>query len=252
MNRIFLITPGRSGTYWVSALMLAATNLPLTGNPEFFPYDKKAADSARQEFVNQLWGDLPKEYLCTSLLPRQGYLDPLREKGARFIHLKRNIAQNAYSMYRMHFAPGRGFRGKMYHPDPESSENIMRLRAPANLSDYQLCLWGCLETRAVAQRHKYLGADMFEFDINEINEPKKSKLLVELLDWVGVEYNLEHANIMIGKKVNTLQRYANKLLPEIESEVRRKDEEELLSKIKELQETTFNLAEQFSAELGVT
>ena len=252
MSRTFLITPGRSGTYWISALILAATNLPLTGNPEFFSYDKKEAASEREEVVDKLWDNLPQDYVCTSLLPRMGYIDPLREKGARFIHLKRNISDNAYSMYRMHFTPGRAFRGNLYHPNPESSENILRLRGTANLSDYQLCLWACLETRAVAQRNKDLGADTFEFDIDEINDHANPERLVEFLEWIGVEYNIDYAKLMVGKKMNTLQRYASSLLPAIEEGVRVQETKELFYQLKDLQVATASLVGKFSEQLGVS
>lgn len=249
MSRVFLITPGRSGSYWISALILAATNLPLTGNPEYFPYESLESDTERRDLVDKLWEELPEDYVCTSLLPRTGYLDALKDKGARFVHLKRSIKENAYSMYKMHFAPGRGFRGKWYHPDPESTENIIRLRGTANLSDYQVCLWACMETRAVARRMKNLSADVFEFDINEINHPTDFTLLKGFLDWVGVEYSLDLAKMVVGKKINALKRYDKTTLPHIEEGVRREEEKEVFEKFLELQSVTEEYVNEFSTEI---
>ncbi len=249
MSRIFIIAPGRSGSYWLSALMLAATNLPLTGNPEYFPYDKVESDKERRESLDKIWEGLPIDYVCTSLLPRIGYLDYLKEKGARFIHLKRNIPDNAYSMYRMHFTPGRGFRGKWYHPDPESTENIIRLRGTSNLTDYQLCLWGCLETRAEAKRIKYLGADVFEFDIGEINHPTDHTLLTGLLEWIGVEYDINLAKLMVGKRINVLKRYDKTTLTEIDPGDRKKEEKEFFSEFKCFRETIDESSADLSRDL---
>lgn len=253
MNRIFLITPGRSGTYWLSALILASTNLPLTGNPEFFPYEKIEADSERRKFVDTLLSSegMPSDYVCTSLLPRMGFLDLLSENGARFIHLKRDIRANAYSMYKMHFAPGRGFRGIWYHPNPEATENVIRLRATPNLTDYQLCLWACIETRSVAKRIRGLGVDMFEFDIDEINSHNDYTLLTGLLDWIGVEYDLDRAKMMIGKRMNSLDRYAKDLLPDIEEGLRRDQERFLLDCFKDLLVATQVSVDEVSVELGL-
>lgn len=249
MSRVFLITPGRSGTYWISALILASTNLPLTGNPEFFSYDKVPGEKERREALDKIWEGLPEDYVCTSLLPRMGYLEALKEKDARFIHLKRDIRDNAYSMYRMHFTPGRGFRGQWYHPDPEATENILRLRGTANLTDYQLCLWACVETRAVARRIKYLGADVIEVDINEINNAQNYDTLEKLLKWIGVEYDLDRAKLMIGKKINVLKRYNKDILPEIEEGVRRQQETEFFTAISDLEKETSLTTAELAKEL---
>lgn len=248
MSRIFLITPGRSGSYWISALILASTNLPLTGNPEYFSYDKIPGEQERREFLDKIWEEFPEEYVCTSLLPRMGYLEALREKGARFIHLRRNIRDNAYSMYRMHFTPGRGFRGKWYHPEPEATENILRLRGSSNLTDYQLCLWACVETRAVARRIKYLETDVIEIDIDEINNAQNYDTLKKLLDWVGVEYDFDRAKIIVGKKVNVLKRYNKDILPEIEEGVRRQQEKEFCAIVEDLEKVTQLTVRELSSE----
>lgn len=251
MNRVFLITPGRSGTYWVSALMLAATNLPLTGNPEFFPYEKIEPDSKRIKKLSAVLSRLPEQYVCTSLLPRVCCLDLLIEKKARFIHLKRNIKDNAYSMYRMEFTPGRAQRGKWYHPDPEAAENIIKLYKPSSLTDYQLCLWACVETRAVAKKIKSLGLDVFEFDICEINNPDDHTLLTEFLEWVGVEYDLDRAKVIVGKKINSLERYSSLILPPIEESARRKQEEGLLGRLKEQKGITEECVDELERDLGL-
>ena len=249
MNRIFLITPGRSGTYWLSALMLAATNLPLTGNPEYFPYDRIASHDDREEKLDKIWDALPDQYLCTSLLPRMGYLDGLKKRGARFIHLRRDIRDNAYSMYRMHFTPGRGKRGKWYHPDPEETANILRFRAASNLTDYHLCLWACLETRAVAQRMREAGADIMDLDIYAVNDSNDHGLLKHLLDWIGVDYNSDRAKLIVGKKINSLKRYDTDLCPEINDVDRKKDEKEILERMEELQKITKEYVKEFSSDV---
>lgn len=200
MNRIFTITPGRSGIHWLSAFFwVAARNLPHTAKPEYFPSAIPPKES-RKSIVDKVWTELPDTYVSTSLLPKNGYLDFLGEKGARFIHLRRPIRHNAYSWYRMDGVPGRTPRGLGYHPIPSANDNLIDVSGLVEeLTDYQLCLWLCMEVRARAEKiaEKY---DVHTVDLYDITV--STKFAKELLDWTGIKYDMSWWELLFGKVVH--------------------------------------------------
>ncbi len=203
MNRIFTITPGRSGSHWLSALFWMTTNLPHTAKPDYFPPTDPGDEGTRRAAVQEVWDKLPEDYVGTSLIPKNWALQALVEKGARFIHLTRPIMDNAYSWYRNRGIPGRTPRGLGYHPSPYSEDNIVKLKDPAALTDFQLCLWLCFEVR---QRARKIAEIADVKSVNLLSLSSNLEEIKELLDWTGFEYSVEWLSMILGVRINqTLQ-----------------------------------------------
>jgi len=202
MNRIFTITPGRSGIHWLSAFFwVMARSLPHTSKPEYFPPSIPYAKDVNG-IVDDVWEKLPDPYIGTSLLPKNGYLEALAEKGARFIHLRRPIRDNAFSWYKMGGVPGITPRGLAYHPLPGASDNEINIADIAgDLTDYQLCVWLCLEVEARARKlaKKY---DVYVVDLYDISVSKN--LAFQLLEWASIPYNMSWWALLEGRKIHEL------------------------------------------------
>lgn len=199
MNRIFTITPGRSGSHWLSALFWMTTNLPHTAKPDYFPQVDPGDEGKRRAAVQEVWDNLPEEYVGTSLIPKNWCLQALAEKGARFIHLTRPIMENAYSWYRNRGIPGRTPRGLGYHPSPYSEDNIVKLKDPASLTDFQLCLWLCFEVRMRARKIAEVA------DVKSVNLLSVSSDVEEardLLEWTGFDYGLDWFSLILKRRIN--------------------------------------------------
>lgn len=187
MNRIFTITPGRSGIHFLSAIFDNCCDTGPTGMYEPFEIEVLTTYQKRL-LVDKVWGDLPETYVSTSLYPKNGYIKLLAEKGARFIGLKRDIRDNAMSWYIMDGIPYRTSRGLVYHPKPTYMRNCIQVESCNKLSDYQLCLWLKLEVdRRIEYARDYLKADVFEVNTEDLNKPDFVK---ELLDWSRLDYDL--------------------------------------------------------------
>ena len=212
MNRIFTITPGRSGIHWLSAFFwVMARELPHTAKPEYFPPSMPRKEDV-SGIVEGVWGKLPDIYVSTSLLPKNGYLEALAEKGARFIHLRRPVRDNAFSWYKTNGVPGRTPRGLGYHPLPGAGDNEINIAdIEKDLTDYQLCVWLCLEVEARARKiaEKY---DVHTIDLYNVSVSKN--LAFRLLDWVGVRYEKDWWNLLEGNKIHELpENHVDQLSP---------------------------------------
>lgn len=201
MNRIFTITPGRSGIHWLSAFFWCTTKwISHTAHPELFPPTRLEDPKERKELVERIWKDLPEDYISTSLIPKNGYLEALGEMGARFIHLRRPIRDNAYSWYRMDGVPGRTPRGLGYHPLPGATDNLIDITdIREELTDYQLCLWLCMEVNIraekIAERFDVYSVDLYDISISK-------KLCVQLLEWTKISYDMGWWGLVRGKKIH--------------------------------------------------
>ena len=201
MNRIFTITPGRSGIHWLSALFWITTkDIPHTATPELFPVNRLHTSEQRKVVVDTIWHSLPEDYVSTSLLPKNGYLELLGDMGARFIHLRRPVRDTAHSWYRMHGTPERTPRGLSYHPLPGATDNLIDIADIRDqLTDYQLCLWLCVEINARAEEtaKKF---DVYTIDLYDISVSKD--LASKLLDWTRIPYRFEWFGLVEGKKIH--------------------------------------------------
>ena len=201
MNRIFTITPGRSGIHWLSAFFWCTTKwIPHTAHPELFSPTRSEDLEKRKELVRKIWKDLPEDYISTSLIPKNGYLEALGEMGARFIHLRRPIRDNAYSWLRMDGIPGRTPRGLGYHPLPGATDNLIDIAdIREELTDYQLCLWLCIEVNARAEKISNQ-FDVYTIDLYDISISKK--LCVRLLEWTKIPYDMDWWGLIGGNKIH--------------------------------------------------
>lgn len=202
MNRIFTITPGRSGIHWLSAFFwVMARNLPHTAKPEYFPSAIPNPEDV-EGIVDEIWEKLPDPYVTTSLLPKNGYLDALGKKGARFIHLRRPIRDTAFSWYTVGGVPGRTPRGLGYHPLPGAGNNEINIAdIESDLTDYQLCVWLCLEVEAKARRI----AEKYEVhDINLYDISISKNLAFQFLEWTKIPYNTSWWALVESRKIHEL------------------------------------------------
>lgn len=209
MNRIFTLSPGRSGTHWLSAFFCIMTRLGRTApDPDIFPYPKNLTAIERKKIVERLWKELPDPYVNTSLVAKLGYFEFLEELGARFIYLRRSIKDNAYSWHRMNGTPGRTPRGNWYHPEPSSPLNLIDVTGfHEELTDYQLCAWLCMEVEARADKLAET-ADVYTVDIEKISKSKE--LARDLLKWTRIPCDVNWFVLLENQKVHA----SNKPPPE--------------------------------------
>ena len=228
MNRIFTITPGRSGIHWLSAFVWTVTNLPHTAKPELFPACRSEDPEERKKAVELLWRDLPEDYISTSLVPKNGYLEFLGELGARFIHLRRPMRDNAYSWYRMEGIPGRTARGLGNHPLPGATDNLIDIAdIREELTDYQLCLWLCMEIEARAKKTSET-YDVYTIDLYDISVSRK--IAADLLQWTKIPYKLDWWGLVFGQKIHEATGEELRSCPKL-GRTERVEEEMLLEKI---------------------
>ena len=175
------------------------TNLPHTAKPDYFPPTDPGDEGKRRAAVHEVWDNLPEDYVGTSLIPKNWCLQALAEKGARFIHLTRPIMENADSWYRNRGIPGRTPRGLGYHPSPYSEDNIVKLKDPASLTDYQLCLWLCFEVRQRARKIAEV-ADVKSVELYAISGDVEGAR--DLLEWTGLEYKLDWFSLIAKRRIN--------------------------------------------------
>ena len=201
MNRIFTLSPGRSGTHWLSAFFNVMTRLGgTTSNPDIFIHPKQLGSIARKTIVNRLWKELPDPYVNTSLVAKLGYFEFLEELGARFIYLKRSIKDNAYSWYRKNGIPGRTARGTWYHPEPTSPLNLIDITGlQSELTNFQLCAWLCMEIEARAERLAKT-ADVYTIEIEKIS--KGRDMAEDFLKWTRIPYDMNWWSLVLNQKIH--------------------------------------------------
>jgi len=184
-NKIFTIATGRSGIHYLSSIFKECCGIRTA---EIEPLVLSPRDiSERRKIANDVWESLPDTYIDTNLQTKNGYLHILANMGARFIYLKREFHNTAYSWYRLNGVPGRTPRGLSYHPIPTDDTNCILLNDVDSIDDYGLCLWLCYEVEARAKRIKELGHDVYFVDVEDLHFEDNVKAL---LDWCKVEYDI--------------------------------------------------------------
>lgn len=208
-NRIFAITPGRSGMHYVKALCKHCTNLPDTATPEYFPEPKNYEEyldtpnthNEKYQIASKAWNKMPDIFFSTSGLTKNGYLMHLANLGARFVSLRRNTIDNAHSWYLMNGAPGESGRGVAYHPSIESKYNCLQVPNAKSLTSFQKCLWLVIETKARAQHIADLGADVYFADLEDLNFECEVERLFE---WMLIDFDLSNINKVLGQHINPM------------------------------------------------
>ena len=187
-KRAFLIMPGRSGNHWIHHIIDEFTEADtLYEEQRFFNVGNNLSYIQRKGYVDYIWDQLPGYYFSSSLLIKNGFLMPLAERGAKFIHIKREYTSNAISWYKMGGVPGRTYRGKQYFPKPWSGNNCLLLKDWESLHDYELIYWAIMETNARGEFMKESGANVYSITLEQLNDLTEVNNLLRWLDFGFVE-----------------------------------------------------------------
>lgn len=182
---VFCVTNGRSGTKTLATLFecLHTVDAGHETAPSFHLVMRWSQHSPRLAEDFWLFKKLPAiaacsrpVYLETSHLFGKGFLEPLLKLGGRpnLIFLSRDARAIALSMLRLNDIPGRTRRAFKWYLSPDDA---LRARLPpeklATMSDYQLCYWHALETKArqqhYAQQAGQIGLTTVAADISDLN-----------------------------------------------------------------------------------
>ena len=186
---IFTVTPGRSGTDYLSRALGLFRDVHAEHEPKptFSSVFRTVVASPR--VAREFWLDhkLPRIarssrpiYAETSHLVCKGFLEPALELGLRpdLIHLVRDPRAVATSLWRLSNIPGRTLKGVKYYLSPTDVGLSVRLDPAdvARLDDYQLCYWYCLEiearARAWAERAAGLGLRLVRAELEQLLRPE--------------------------------------------------------------------------------
>lgn len=182
---VFCVTNGRSGSKTLARLFgcLAQLQAGHETAPSFHLVMRWAQHHATLAESFWLFKKLPAiaasskpVYLETSHLFAKGFLEPLLELGGRpkLIFLSRDLRASATSMLKLNDIPGRTRRAMKWYLTPADALCAgLALEKAATMSDYQLCYWHALETRARQQHYAQLAGELglttAAADISDLN-----------------------------------------------------------------------------------
>jgi hypothetical protein len=152
---IFTVTPGRSGSKYLAALLstvpgVASHHEP---SPDFASVMRRAQQDPEIAFSFLRHKKLPAiaeytdpVYVETSHLFCKGFLEPLllMEIYPKLIFLRRHPTDVAWSLVERGTIPTRTSSGCLYLLDPRDP-NVLPLKGWESMTDYQLCFWYALE-----------------------------------------------------------------------------------------------------------
>jgi hypothetical protein len=152
---IFTVTPGRSGTKYLAALLgtvpgVSACHEP---KPDFVSVLRRVQQDPEIAFSFLRHEKLPAiaetpepVYAETSSLFCKGFLEPLilMELYPKLIILRRYPTDVAWSLIERDMVPVRTASGCLYLLDPRDP-NVLPLPGWERMTDYQLCFWYALE-----------------------------------------------------------------------------------------------------------
>lgn len=192
---IFSVTPGRSGTAFLSEVLRIVPGTVSEHEPEpnFVSVMRKAqkdprlaADFLRRRKLPAIARLKTKHYVETSHLFCKGFFEPMLESRIPFglVSLRRPPSQVARSLLERETVPGRTQPGLDYLLMPDDP-GVLPVRDRATLTDYQLCFWYALEIErrqlAYAQTCGREGIRFFEVDHTELSDWTIFKALCEAL-----------------------------------------------------------------------
>ena len=207
---IFTVTPGRSGTKYLAALLgaipgIAAYHEPV---PDFVTALRRAQQNPEIAFA--FWRDakLPFIAACeapiyaeTSHLFCKGFLEPAILLGLqpKLIVLRRPPSEVAWSLIERDTVPARSPYGCLYLLDPRDP-GVMPLTSWERMTDYQLCFWYALEIER--RQLKYaafaaqLGLACFEVLQRDLGKPQVFARMLHALELSAPPHVLtDHAAI---------------------------------------------------------
>ena len=242
---VFCVTNGRSGSKTLATLFncLAQVQAGHEPAPSFHLVMRWAQHNEALAESFWLFKKLPAIaackrpiYLETSHLFAKGFLEPLVELGGRpkLIFLSRDARATATSMLRLNDIPGRTRRAQKWYLAPDDA--LCAGLAPetaARLSDYQLCYWHALETKARQQHYAQLAGELglmtAAADISELNTIEGFEAICEELGISIDECDRERLCQIVGIKEN--RREAEKSISPLTVQDPDAEEAEVLSLI---------------------
>jgi hypothetical protein len=195
---IFTVTPGRSGTKYLTALLgsvpgIAALHEP---RPDFVMAMRRAQQNPEVAFAFLREVKLPAIaalpapiYAETSHLFCKGFLEPAILMGLRpkLIVLRRPPSEVAWSLLERETVPARTPYGCLYLLDPRDP-GVMPLPGWERMTDYQLCFWYALEIERRQLRYAGFAAELglacFEVRQSDLG---KSETFATMLRVLGIE-----------------------------------------------------------------
>lgn len=154
-NVIFTITHGRTGTTMVTEVFKIFSDTRSEHEPEpnyanVFPDVKKNPRHAiafLKEKIKTIESCRERSYVETSNVFGKGFFIPLVRMGffPKLIFLNREFRKVAESLHRRGSFPMRTKMGQHFSSDPSCPGGLPVFK-PADLSDYQLCYWGVLDS----------------------------------------------------------------------------------------------------------
>lgn len=152
-NITFCLTAGRTGTTFIAALLNLAPDVRCVHEPApcFTWLKDRSSDAARNFWLQAKLPAIAQIdescYVETSHAVGKGYVEPLLALGVQptLLAIGRDPRRVATSYLEKYTVPGRTWLGRQWHLNPTDLANLLPLREPQNLSDYQLCFWYVLE-----------------------------------------------------------------------------------------------------------
>jgi len=190
---IFTITPGRSGTGYLSRILNVHKEIASFHEPEpkFSDFMREVQSNPKIALDFWIKKKLPfirniksKIYVETSHLFCKGFLHPLIDIGIipDIIILKRSHREVALSLLQLKTIPGRTDKGLKFLLSPEDKD-VIEIRNWHLLTDYQLCYWYCLEIerrqKSVEKYYLTTNSKIISITIDELSTIKGFKRLFE-------------------------------------------------------------------------
>jgi hypothetical protein len=213
---ILTVTPGRSGTTYLSELLKEMPGIYSDHEPEpkFSDVMRSAQYDARIACRFLLSQKLPairrcahSTYVETSHLACKGFIEPLVDNGCPpdLIVLKRNPFLVATSLYLLATIPGRTPLGNQFLLRPDDP-SVLPLDGWQELSDWALCFWYCREIERRMEIYANLIREQGRRVITtSIGRLQTSDGVRELLEFVGINDSLsidQDFSLRRSEKVN--------------------------------------------------
>ncbi len=206
---VFTVTPGRSGTKYLTVLLggvpgVSAYHEP---QPDFATYMRAAQTKSETAYAFWLYAKLPfiaaapgAIYAETSHLFCKGFLEPALLLGLRpgLIILRRAASQVAWSLLERQTVPARSDFGKKYLLSPEDP-GVMPLPGWQAMTDYQLCFWYALEIERrqirYAEYARRLEMPVVEVLQRDLGKPQVFKRMLEALGLAADDKVMMHHSL---------------------------------------------------------
>ncbi len=189
---VFTVTPGRSGSKYLAALLSAIPGVSShhEPKPDFASVMRRTQQDPEIAFSFLRHKKFPAiaeyaepVYVETSHLFCKGFFEPLllMEIFPKLIFLRRHPTDVAWSLVERGTIPARTSSGCLYLLDPRDP-NVLPLKGWESMTDYQLCFWYTLEIERRLLRYINY-AKSFDLSYVEVHQGDlgKSETFVQLL-----------------------------------------------------------------------